>query len=300
METLSLSGLRLSTASIPLSSSQTPPTSLESESLDTPDSFTISYLRRVPELYLLASRIVKYAYKAHFKEQQRQAKSASQPCPSKPGGPFSFPNRSLNGMSSLLDPHHLRRKIKTLYVRTIQELHRDGAVILTFGRCRPIPSDESGFLPDMPDIWKETDASRADSKSYCDRDPIFPMRGDSEEELSEPEDNEDGYIPLTRELLCMKVTDAIITMHRASTQMRIKYSVPGDNPLYHGKIRPPSPGEIAIWLAREDEWRQVGELVVLDALQHLRELDVVYKVAQGRWQIKAEYLRNQRRLNLAA
>lgn len=90
----------------------------------------------------------------------------------------------------------------------------------------------------------------------------------------------------------MKVISTLVTMHRASVQMRVKYSVLGDSPLYDGKIQSPSPGEIANWLARDEGWCQVGELVVLDSLRYLRDMDIVYKVNDGRWQIKAEYLRN--------
>lgn len=298
METVSLSGRGLSGKFNP-KSHEPQPSNSEIQDSNTPEGFTISYLRRIPELHLLASRIVEYAYKSQFREQRRQTRSASQPLSGKPAAASSRPNRSLNAIASLPDAQLLRRKIKTLFVRTIQELHRDGAVIISFGACRSVPSSDVQFLPDTPHIWKENNASRIDSTHY-DPESIFPRRDDPEDELSEPDDNEDAYIPLTRELLCVKVTDTIMTMCRASTLTRLKYAVPGDSPSYDGKLRPPSPGEIANWLAREEEWRQVGELVVLDALQQLRDLDVVYKVPQGRWQIKAEYLRNQRRLSLSA
>jgi hypothetical protein len=144
-------------------------------------------------------------------------------------------------------------------------------------------------------IWKESHADRLHSRSLRDHVFLLPTPEDNhdDEEFSEPENGEDAYLPLTRELLCMKVVNALVNMQRASIQMRLKYAVPGDSPLYDGKIRPPSPGEIANWLARNEEWRQVGELPVVDALRHLHEMDVVYKVVHGRWQIQAEYLRHQ-------
>jgi hypothetical protein len=209
-----------------------------------------------------------------------------------------FPNKSLNAMPSLPDNRYLRRKIKTLFLRTIQELYRDGAIILAPGGNNRIHTRNSCFFPDTPHIWKETKATRFE-KSYGDLDTVWPTGSGPEEEFSEPDDNEDAYIPLTRELLCIKITDTMKAMHYASKEMRLKVAIPGDSPIYDGKCRPPSPGEIANWLTREEEWRQVGELVVLDALQRLRELEVVHQVPHGRWQISAEYLRNERKLNLS-
>jgi len=261
------------------------------EALEALQGFTISYLRHVPELNELASRIVKAAYKAQYREQKRQASSSTQICRDRTN--LSFHTMSIRDVPPPPDAEVLRRKTITLFTRTIQELYRDGSVVLWFGPRRP--ELRRGDILDTTHIWKESRTACSTSRSLQERSISSPTADHTFEdgESSDPEDdNEDAYVPLTRELRCMKVISTLVTMHRASVQMRVKYSVLGDSPLYDGKIQSPSPGEIANWLARDEGWCQVGELVVLDSLRYLRDMDIVYKVNDGRWQIKAEYLRN--------
>lgn len=251
------------------------------------EGITISYLRRVPELNHLASRIVASAYKARYKEQRKLARSSMQSC-RKSFGKATSTNESLQRLPRQIDPLELRRKVKTLFIRTVQELHRDGSIVLSSGVRRALPQTESGFVLETRQIWK---VGHRDSLPSTLSDQDTQQTEYENRDFSEPEDGEDAYLPLTQDLLCMKVADALVAMHRSSVQMRVRYSVPGDSPLFDGKIRPPSPGEISIWLSREEEWRQVGELLVIDALRHLCDLNVVYKVPHGRWQIQAEHLR---------
>ncbi|THH19281.1 hypothetical protein EW146_g1861 [Bondarzewia mesenterica] len=194
--------------------------------------FTLSYLRRVPELSELAFRVVKAEARRREKEAR---KSQTQP---------QAMTRATQGKSkeTVMSKEGLAPKMKRLFVWAILKLFEEGSIILWDGPVRPI----STFYGPGREAKKD------------DRDDAG--------ELSDPREDEEAYIPLTPAYLAHHVEDAIEAImfgpqsspRGVSVQKRVR--CPG-----------PTKDDITRYLRKLDgRWDRVGAWAVQDALEWLK------------------------------
>ncbi|KAG8216715.1 hypothetical protein J3R82DRAFT_6926 [Butyriboletus roseoflavus] len=113
----------------------------EDEDEDGPTlGFTLSHLRRVPELALLAARVVRIETRKRDKAD-REKERANAPIPSstsvsfgKPNGNGSTPTRRTGAMA---DPPH--KKMARLFSWAVVKLYEEGSIVLWDGDVRPLP-----------------------------------------------------------------------------------------------------------------------------------------------------------------
>lgn len=248
--------------------------------------FTLSHLRRVPELSILAQRVVQAEAKRRAREETKRAQlqmkskppaSSSSRAPPMPSGNLKRTN----------EPEG--RKMKRLFQFAIRQLFEEGAIVLWDGPVRKA-SDAISLCT----LWKV--GSSQDTLEEWDEDP----------ELSDPEDGEESYVPLRPEYFLCIVENAIrAVMARAtadaksasrdlSQDEKVHMSTASRTLALHqrlllqaqGSAPPPgpTPAEILKWLKRDERWARVGEWAVKEALEYGRKEGRVWCVGDGRWE----------------
>lgn len=275
--------------------------------------FTLSYLRRVPELSSLARRVVAAEGKRRARKEKHAAALRETP---------SSSNRSRNAntsqvakllaraKTSVLEPPG--PKMKRLFNTTIRKLYEEGSIILWNGPVRSLPK------PDI--LWANQGNSnmwKGEDKNYSGDSSIFSLGSktpqlsdqsalstiscsssvlrsldesraskcnddeDDEGALSDPPSTEDAYVPLTPALLAPHVENAITTLgQRYQRQTRVtprdaKRAEPGA-----------TKSSIASFLVRSDErWAKVGGWIVEDTLAWLEEEGRAWLGGDGRWEL---------------
>ena len=258
--------------------------------------FTLSFLRRVPELADMAHRVVEHERKRRAREE-RKKQEASQGTRHVAVPPP--PSKQVREEPSV-------RKAKRLYMWALRELHREGSIILheddapvwespvlaqpSVGIWKPLRSDAHSGTQDTADTTHE---SLASARAGDDCDPGA---------LSDPPAHEESYIPLTPALLSEPILDAIKGLmarkplcrpkpSRASGgQQRVPESYRGHPGGIGGsgdkKRMGPTAAELRVYLSGVDaRWEHVGEYTVMDALDILRREERVYRVGNGRWEL---------------
>ncbi|KII87869.1 hypothetical protein PLICRDRAFT_112232 [Plicaturopsis crispa FD-325 SS-3] len=226
--------------------------------------FTLSYLRRVPELADMARRVVKAEAKRRARDERKRAPTQDKSMRSKVE----------------LPPSAMAQKMKRLFSSVIVKLYEEGSIVIWDGPARRWAVEEASAL------WK-TNSSTVSADST-----IFSAAGVSRDEddsdliagyLSDPQPGEESYIPLTPAYLSSHVESAITAMisraeRAASASTSRKYAA----------APPPGPtkDEITQYMRRTDErWARVGEWAVGDALEALRKVGRVWCIAGGRWEL---------------
>lgn len=229
--------------------------------------FTLSYLRRVPELALLAQRVVRAAAKQRAQSQPKSESSVR--------------------MSS--EPES--RKVKRLFQFAIRQLFKEGAIVLWEGPVRPA---SAAISLDTLALWKVK--SDQDTKSMSIRQEF----DDEDPELSDPEDDEESYLPLRPESLLPIIENTIRTLvARAKAQARMaiaqiqRSSAERTRALHQrlslqaeGPAPPPGPtlAEILEWLRKDERWARISECAVKEALEFGKRKGSVWCVGDGRWE----------------
>ncbi|KDQ58565.1 hypothetical protein JAAARDRAFT_671986 [Jaapia argillacea MUCL 33604] len=218
--------------------------------------FTLSYLRRVPELAHLASRIVQAEGRRRAREERKAGKT--KPADTKP-------------------KEKLKTKTKRLFVWAVVKLHEEGSIVLWDGPVRDVDMVHCG------DMWKggnDSVASRTGvSMLSCSSTAIgFESEDEDEGELSDPPVGEDAYIPLNAAYLANVVEAAIKSLTERSVTKTLR-----------SFQRPPAPDgptkdEITRYLKKSDErWARLGDWIVQETLELLKEEGRVWSVASDRW-----------------
>ncbi|KAI6044015.1 hypothetical protein EDC04DRAFT_502528 [Pisolithus marmoratus] len=236
--------------------------------------FTISHLRRVPELALLAARIVRAEARRRATTEQSTARrrAKTQPAMSSTGAASSVgAGNSIKVPTSKRDASFhdpFRAKKKRLFEWALARLYEEGNIILWDGPVYPLPSPvlQSGARAENS-LWSEPTSSRSSSSATSiplSSVSISRCRGTEEEDmneyLSDPPPNEDAYVSLTPELLCTYVREAVAALKCGKARGR-----GGDD-----SGREPTPEEIAAYLRRTDaRWARVGAWAVEEALETL-------------------------------
>lgn len=257
--------------------------------------FSLSHLRRVPELALLAHRVVEAESKRRAKEERRKQKeqeSKSQgklPASHKSSSTFK-PNAAMSAISTLGEPK--AAKMKRLFRFAIRQLYEEGSIVMWDGPARamplqPIPAPSFVSAPAPQDaaktsnMWKLSSSTAANTTAASAISSVSQAIGDAEDdeaELSDPPEDEDSYIPLTSAYLAPVVEKAITTILSRpppTSREKLKGPPPG-----------PTPDEIVTHLRRRDErWARVGVWAVKDALKWSCEKGRVWCVGDNRWEV---------------
>lgn len=273
--------------------------------------FTISYLRRVPELADMARRVVKAEAKRRAREDRKKAKEAgvsgsSQSHVSRNGRSPQMSLRETVATAGTKSEEKIAPKVKRLFRWAIVQLVQEGSLVISDGPARRCPSIQ--MLPNMSGLWKSTASScssmGADSSvfSASSVSGTSQLREGAEDDddvaLSDPDENEESYLPLTPAYLGRYVEEAIAKLsapppypsatkgklpitHPRQADSRSSYSDAGGqrHPAWATKET------ILAWLRKDDRWRSVGEWNVEEALSLLSEEGRAWNVGKGRWEL---------------
>lgn len=243
-------------------------TSTDEDDVDRRHGFTLSHLRRVPELAVLARRVVNEEGRRRAREELERAKQASS---------------SSKTNARAAEPR--AKKMKRLFQFAIRQLYDEGSIVLWDGPVRPLPR----AAPQPPlahPLWK-ADASTASAMSVGADDPG---------ELSDPSPTEEAYLPLTPAVLAEIVERAIrewVAAAAARRQRHQHYQHRGrgadvDPSAPFAPLAPPpgpTPAEIVAWLHRDARWARVGEWAVKDALEWGKAEGRMWCIGQGKWEL---------------
>ena len=235
--------------------------------------FTLSYLRRVPTLADMAERVAKAERRRRVREERKKCKELgnARSHPSDNGG---------NPASTSLSPTanvKLSQQVKELFKRTIIRLLQDGSIFLWDGPVRPILPPQDRF-PESH-LWT-TDISNtnvsANSTIFSSTIGIS-QTGEGQEEvvISDPEDNEESYIPMSPNYLAGFVEAAIGAINKKYEDARRR-----------GQLEKGATREAVLrYLKQDDRWRYVGEWSIIEALEVLRKEGRAWSVGKGQWEL---------------
>jgi hypothetical protein len=262
--------------------------------------FTLSYLRRVPELAEMARRVVKAEAKRRVREERKlKSVQSQQPLREKNPSPTlgsTLPSKGSSSSRSVNEP--IAPKMKRLFQWSIVKLYEEGSIVLWDGPVRPLSLHDQGR--ETSGLWKMNSTMGADSTTFSSvsstsfgssRVVTGDGRVDDDEGfISDPPANgdEEAYIPLTPEHLAPHVEKAIGTLMTRSRTT----TIPTPHSHLRSKMQAPAPlpgptkEDITIFLRRKDaRWARVGDWVVEDALELLKREGRVWCVGKGRWEL---------------
>ncbi|KAG7448769.1 uncharacterized protein BT62DRAFT_929855 [Guyanagaster necrorhizus] len=215
--------------------------------------FTLSYLRRVPELSNMAKLVVLADIKKSRRKEREAAKESSQSL-----------RKSQKPSRERLGP-----KKKQLFIRALVELMKEGSIIVWDGPNHPL-STASLLGP-----WKSTSAhnicaSTGISSTAMSSTSISTLQED-DDPLSDPEPTEESYVPSTPQYTAEVVEKAMVKMN----------ALPPD------RRRPLNRRTIAGFLqTTDDRWKNLGDWAVQDALEFLRTKNRVrFAGTKGNWEL---------------
>ncbi|KAH7921737.1 hypothetical protein BV22DRAFT_1038277 [Leucogyrophana mollusca] len=251
--------------------------------------YTLSHLRRVPELALLAARVVRAEAKRRAREEARAHASQSQDAN---GGasarvPHGSSTRTTHGSSARTTPpsgktqtqsqkHKQqeqadppRLKMKRLFAWAVVRLYEEGAIVLWDGPVRRMPCPPALFAPrggggsqiqgqsqrgngdgETSALWKTANSTLFSTTTGGGS--TFDDE-DADAELSDPREGEEAYVPLTPAFLAGYVREAVGRMGTGTGRGR-------------GRGRP-SAEDVTACLRRMDaRWARVGAWTVEEAM----------------------------------
>ncbi|KAI5122088.1 hypothetical protein M0805_002210 [Coniferiporia weirii] len=262
--------------------------------------FTLSYLRRVPVLAEMARGVVRAERKRREKHEKdkasQRARSSVSQSSSRPQSVSSREGSALvEGKKPSTEP--TARKVKRLYQKTIRDLYAEGSIVLWDGPRRSCSragadnDDEELDLEGPSCLWK-TSTSVGASLTLHTSTAATSASGisthgsalETTDELSEPDENEEAYLPITTATVSALILRTIgeITTPRSQPHPGRPTSAVGRP---SGKRRrPPTAEEILSYLRTSDaRWANLGNWVIEDALEKLVRDERVFKAGEGRW-----------------
>ena len=225
--------------------------------------FTLSYLRRVPELSLLATRVVK--------QRARELDKRAQEVASQSTSESTLSNRHTAYIK--LDRASLAAKKKRLFQWAICELMRDGSITLSDGPKWPFRAEGTYRNPEANMLWKYSSMtmdtslfSNANSSRSVDNDEL---------ELSDPDPDEESYISTKPELLAPAITNALKALVLAPSRRRILKR----NELIGGSTKE----DILEYLKRDDRWAFIGEWNITETLEYMINVGLAWNPSGDLW-----------------
>lgn len=247
-------------------------------------TYSLSHLRRVPELTMLARRTVRHELKKRTHADKASGKKVTSAKPSIKDELQSF-----------------RDKMKRLFRFAIVKLHEEGSVIVWPGPPRFAATQTCAEISMMWNSQVSSDASifSTSSVSELPADDLLDL-----ESISDVDPNEDVYVPATIPFLAGEIESKMRTM-RNRLIAKSKHSEV-DCPRLHPNsppLRPqasespycrrcfsqcPKADDILDALKRDDDrWQRIGGMAVEEALVHLKAESKVSEVGDGRWKLKS-------------
>lgn len=243
--------------------------------------FTLSYLRRVPELSDMARRVVKAEFKRRMREERKNAKESTH---------AQSTSHARNATPKDLDREKIAAKKKRLFKWAIIKLLQEGSIVLWDGAVRPCRGDVFGISTSR--LWKANSSTSstlgADSTIFSSTGGITQTQdetGADEDELSDPEVNEESYVPLTPAYLATHVENAIriLTAHSITQWKSGSSASRVQDPRI--PVGGPTKDAILSFLRKDDRWRNIGDWNVDEALEFLRKEGRAWCVGCERWEL---------------
>ncbi|TDL25112.1 hypothetical protein BD410DRAFT_784933 [Rickenella mellea] len=252
--------------------------------------FTLSYLRRVPELADMARRVVHAERKRREREARRKAKADVTNTQNLPSGSA---HGNVSGTSKSMET--TSRKTKRLFVKTIRDLYAEGSIVIWDGPVREC-GDASQLVDDTRSRLWRTAAGDSSSLTASVISTTSSTIGctttdgqNSDDDLSEPDPDEEAYLPVTTRGVAKLVVDAIKVLERRRSRKPVsqghRSTLPSKSSAYLPREPPPTTTrDILMYLRSSDErWGKLGEWVVDAALEELVADETVYSAGDGRW-----------------
>ena len=245
--------------------SSQPPNSSQTDS--SRKGFSLSYLRRVPELSLLASRVIHAVARRRQRDERKRQKEAGIPPP----------KSQKSSSSTMIPPDKFAAKMKRLFQWTVVQLLKEGCIVLWDGPKR-VHTNWSRMNTSL--LWKAnttTSTTGGDSTLFSTTSGSLPpafadVDDDDDGMLSDPGPNEESYLPLTPDFLGDFVEKAIKVLVDHYEKMGKPYA---------GATKE---GVLSV-LRKDDRWRYVGEWSIDDSLELLKQDGRVWFLGNGRWDL---------------
>jgi hypothetical protein len=238
--------------------------------------FSLSYLRRVPELSLLASRVVQAVTRRRLREERKKLKEAGM-------------LKSKTQVSSALPPDKVGPKMKRLFQWAIIQLLKEGCIILWDG---PVRECLNASITDTSRLWKSTASSNS---TFGDPNTLFgpttttmvfdsshstsfnkthqDTHDDQEADLSDPSPDEEAYISLTADFSADYIEAAI----KVLSDRQLKVGKP-----YAGT----TVQDILTFMRKDDDrWQHLGDWTVKDALDVLSKDGRIWRTGKDSWDV---------------
>ncbi|KAL4067022.1 hypothetical protein V8B97DRAFT_1874377 [Scleroderma yunnanense] len=235
--------------------------------------FTLSHLRRVPELALLASRVVRAEARRRAKAEKAETSDRAKTLTGSASRSVPFLNAS-NSVRTLSSRQNIPAddppcaKMKRLFGWALVRLYEEGSIVLWDGPVHPLPVSLS--VTDNS-LWSAGGSSTVLSASFVSASASLfsgaatsgaQQSDDTNGYLSDPQPNEESYVSLTPELLSPYVRDAVIALKRGKGRER------GTGAGGSASRAEPTPEAIVAYLHRTDaRWARVGMWAVEEALE---------------------------------
>ncbi|KAG6843123.1 hypothetical protein H0H87_007626 [Tephrocybe sp. NHM501043] len=229
--------------------------------------FTLSYLRRVPELADMAQRVVKAVTKRRLREEQQKVEEAAAAVSSSIHRkcstmiPSNAPRTQYEGKDG--------RRMKRLFQATIVQLLREGSIVLWDGPAHLCATDGGGPKEEMGQ-------ANVSALSTSTRESMAAREDQEELVLSEPEGNEESYVPVSPGFLAEVVEQAIGKLTRGPVEAK------GKAPARYGAVTKEG---LLVHLRKDDRWRYLSEWNIEEALDMLKMEQRAWCVGRGLWEL---------------
>lgn len=260
--------------------------------------FQLSHLRRVPELALLARRVVEAEAKRRGREEKKRLQAADGSEAARKKGKLPAHN-PYSGSSKPIVPGSLSAagkegegigpKMKRLFRFAIRQLHDEGSIVLWYGACRRIRGDYRGIPRLSFDaggsieaksscLWRLSSTSTSIDSTRSSISTSLTQDND-EGELSDPPPDEEAYVSLTPTFLLdiveRTIRETVSRPPQSLFRQRKASRLPG-----------PTPEEILKALQSSDgRWDRVGVWAIKDSLEVGRAAGRVWCVGGDRWEV---------------
>ncbi|KAG5642466.1 hypothetical protein DXG03_002744 [Asterophora parasitica] len=238
--------------------------------------FTLSYLRRAPELADMAKRVVKAVAKRRLREERKEAKEAAAAFP-----PPAQPSKS---QSQAEHAANFGPRVKRLFQSTVVQLLREGSIVLWDGPVRSLlPSlnlpEGQGQITVNTGLWKANVTSVSADNTVFSSIGRKSFEEDEEAlELSDPEEGEEAYVPVSPQFLAVVVEGAIGKLAKVGGSH-------GGASKGRGARSGATTEGISAYLRKDDRWRYLNEWNVVEALDVLKIEGKVRSSGKERWEL---------------
>ncbi|PVF93374.1 hypothetical protein CPB86DRAFT_790217 [Serendipita vermifera] len=244
------------------------------------DGIGLSYLRRIPDLQELAIRVVRAEQRRKEKRRLQQEKENLHRGESANASVVT--SSTTKSSRKKKKPDNLKRYIKLLFSQALLTLYQDGLIVPHDGTARRWNEGEAEFV-NSSHLWRAKDSKdvtrldvSAGSTSMGQPSWVSHATVDEEMEISDHDEDEECFVPVTRDLLSEPVLFAI---QRASFQRKDH-----DTGKKSIKSRGAFEEDILIELHNLDSrWDRIYD--IRPTLRHLEDAEKIWEVREGCWAI---------------